>query len=340
MSIQNKIAAAAFLILPIIGFIFLVRNPSKVKSFISKAEDFQQFIVLKEHHYFNGKLFGAIRFVGSWAVPTLYFGLLITLSHIFFTRVIHKIESPKTLLYVILLATLPISFLLAIFTLPEKLTHYNAARYNSEFTNDNIIFFPEQICKTCQLVKPARSKHCKYCGGCVILYDHHCVWLNNCVGKGNYIWFYSFILVNVLVLSYASVIIGQLVWNEWNALVSFDDMVYEAMLFMICSLFDLVMIWFAWLNYSMVKQGVTTNEFSKWESIHDLIKDKLLIRVDDLYYEYLPNENRFVSANLRDNRVKYINKEQGHWLKSIEELVNIYDKGSLKENFKERLKTD
>lgn len=47
-----------------------------------------------------------------------------------------------------------------------------------------------RYCGICQQYKPARCHHCSDCGRCCLKMDHHCVWLNNCVGFGNYKQFY------------------------------------------------------------------------------------------------------------------------------------------------------
>ncbi|XP_030625466.1 palmitoyltransferase ZDHHC23-B [Chanos chanos] len=41
-------------------------------------------------------------------------------------------------------------------------------------------------CPFCKLVKPPRAGHCRICGSCVLRLDHHCVWINSCVGQANH----------------------------------------------------------------------------------------------------------------------------------------------------------
>lgn len=49
-------------------------------------------------------------------------------------------------------------------------------------------------CAYCHVWQPPRSKHCHDCEKCVLRFDHHCVWLGTCVGKGNHcrFWWYLF----------------------------------------------------------------------------------------------------------------------------------------------------
>lgn len=60
----------------------------------------------------------------------------------------------------------------------------------------------KQVCVTCRARKKMRSHHCKECGRCVDRLDHHCPWIDNCVGLGNQRAFYCFIVVLFFTIAY------------------------------------------------------------------------------------------------------------------------------------------
>lgn len=47
-------------------------------------------------------------------------------------------------------------------------------------------------CDKCYVVRTPRVHHCSVCKGCVMKMDHHCPWINNCVGQFNQKFFIQF----------------------------------------------------------------------------------------------------------------------------------------------------
>ncbi|KAM9394339.1 palmitoyltransferase ZDHHC12-A [Pholidichthys leucotaenia] len=60
-----------------------------------------------------------------------------------------------------------------------------------------------RYCGYCLLQQPMRAKHCQMCKRCVRRFDHHCPWMENCVGERNHRWFIMYLLVQLLALLWA-----------------------------------------------------------------------------------------------------------------------------------------
>jgi len=59
---------------------------------------------------------------------------------------------------------------------------------------------PCEMCPDCEVLRTPRSKHCAICNRCVERFDHHCPWINNCVGINNHNYFLVFILTLIAIL--------------------------------------------------------------------------------------------------------------------------------------------
>ncbi|KAM6407621.1 palmitoyltransferase ZDHHC4 [Rhynochetos jubatus] len=77
---------------------------------------------------------------------------------------------------------------------PGIITRSNHASLVKIYPYDGVLFQKGTVCPVCSLEKPARSKHCSFCSVCVHRFDHHCVWLNNCIGAFNAKYFFLYLL--------------------------------------------------------------------------------------------------------------------------------------------------
>ncbi|MFS7968302.1 putative protein S-acyltransferase [Helianthus anomalus] len=73
-------------------------------------------------------------------------------------------------------------------------------------------------CDKCSAYKPPRAHHCRVCRRCVLKMDHHCTWINNCVGQRNYKAFFLLVFYGTISSLYSTVIIvGCGVQKDWES---------------------------------------------------------------------------------------------------------------------------
>jgi hypothetical protein len=103
------------------------------------------------------------------------------------------------------------------------ITTHNHAEQMRHYPYDRVLYHPGVDCSTCNFQKPARSKHCSICKTCVSRMDHHCIWVNNCLGRGNYKWFIALLLSTGILIAYGA----YLAWYALSPLVHGHYAKYE-----------------------------------------------------------------------------------------------------------------
>ena len=79
----------------------------------------------------------------------------------------------------------------------------------------------ERKCDTCNIMRPPGTSHCKMCDNCVIGFDHHCVFISNCVGKRNRKYFVLFLVYGGIFAFIATCLIIRIMYYVY--VTKFDE---------------------------------------------------------------------------------------------------------------------
>lgn len=186
------------------------------------------------------------------------------------------------------------------------ISYENHAIHMQKYPYDHIIFQPGRVCHTCRFLKPARSKHCSICRACVAKHDHHCVWVMNCIGKSNYVYFVGMLLSLAVLLAYGGYVAHFLLTEclqketlrldhdvpagqRWSAGISWERYL-DLWLWAISEdiriggvgMLAALTAPLAWglllYHVYLIWAGMTTNESSKWADLKDDIADGLVFQ--------------------------------------------------------------
>ena len=87
--------------------------------------------------------------------------------------------------------------------------------------------------------RPAKSSHCGVCNNCVIGFDHHCTFLNNCIGRRNVREFVLLLLFGLVTSALVIVLGAAIVWlrlahiSKIEGLLGLDSQVDTAILWLL-----------------------------------------------------------------------------------------------------------
>ncbi len=213
---------------------------------------------------------------------------------------------------------------------PGYITPSNVKQRMSDYPIDNQIYIA-RFCETCNLDRPARSKHCSICNRCVSRYDHHCPWINNCVARNTLRGFLLYLFTTALLCAYCTYLAASILYQEyviqdlahkgyigadgvwrplplmflWQYLMGSCGLTGPLGLFTFIIFFVLFSFWA--YHMSLIFRNTTTNETAKWSQLRTWIRQ------------------RDAAAKRGEPKPKHIPPEQP--LPQLSELRNVYNRG-------------
>ncbi|KAG0629567.1 hypothetical protein M758_1G113200 [Ceratodon purpureus] len=127
-----------------------------------------------------------------------------------------------------------------------------------------------QLCPTCKIVRPLRSKHCSSCNRCVDQFDHHCPWVSNCVGKNNKWDFFIFLCMECTAMIIALAVTFHRLWLDPSAPSGFGNFLRHIALYhsgaLVFLIGDVFLLFGAGTLTGMqalqIARNITTNEMA------------------------------------------------------------------------------
>ena len=133
----------------------------------------------------------AKRIKPSLKMPLVYLTMHVSVYFCLISAIFPYAETTK----IVVLVSCEIACLIAWVSAMLSEPGYIKKPKNIQFVDTLQMIDPVQCCPDCEVVRTPRSRHCAICNRCVERFDHHCPWINNCVGVGNHLIFITFLVL-------------------------------------------------------------------------------------------------------------------------------------------------
>ena len=178
----------------------------------------------------------------------------------------------------------------------------------------------EPFCIICCSNINNNSKHCKKCNKCVEYFDHHCNWLNNCIGKPNYYYFYFlllFLIINLYFNTFVCVICFLSKKNNKRSIKSILTGILCVLDFVLGGNLTYLFIVHSWLRY----KGITTYEYIlskiEKENLNNIQKDNSSMTNNNRSDEHHLTNNVKINTFLNNNDDKPTVSNEGDKIKPL-----------------------
>jgi hypothetical protein len=256
-----------------------VNEASKSPRKDTKVEQLIEFLF---NHFSKG-----VKFIGPFfAFALLTFVLVV--SHSFFTILLPYWKKKLGFIFAILiilvclflLFNILFNYFLAVLVKPGSTKDIKGSRLYKrknpyEFSElikydiklDNILSEKKEVdandiprlkfCVYCNETKPLRAHHCQICGICVFKMDHHCPWIDNCVGQNNQRYFVLFLTHTLIGCIFINILSCPIFFfqAETNLPMQFNFVC------ILCLSGMILLLFFSSWNWFLVLNGNTTIEF-------------------------------------------------------------------------------